>query len=431
MIVFDEILPVIIKILREQTGGSNFPGPFVVNRDLNGRVRLIFGEESQQNDKIGILAEKMAEYLEPHSFPAEKMIVFEPSLESVKENAPSFPLEGFENVTVVDRLAVEADWSDIQPLSDGAPRVVFFSIKGGVGRSTAMTATAWALAQKGQRVLVLDMDLESPGLSSYLLPEERRPKFGIADWLVEDLVDNGDSLLDDMSALSELSHNGAIYVIPAHGKEPGEYISKLGRVWMPKVRRDGTREIWARRLGRLLTALERKLKPDVVLIDSRAGIDEVSSACVTELGAKKILLFAADSEQTWIGYDTLLRYWLKTGVIVKIRDRLQIVGAMIPEVDGDKYFDGLCERAWDIFRDSLYDEISADDVDNDSFSYDKYEESAPHFPWKIRWNRSFSSLWSIHYRMSKINGEEVDAVFGSLIDGVLLTIDESRVEAHV
>lgn len=67
------------------------------------------------------------------------------------------------------------------------------SIKGGgVGRSTAVAVTAWRLAQAGKRVLVLDLDLESPGLSSALLPAERLPMYGITDWLVEDLVNNGE-----------------------------------------------------------------------------------------------------------------------------------------------------------------------------------------------------------------------------------------------
>jgi Mrp family chromosome partitioning ATPase len=58
---------------------------------------------------------------------------------------------------------------------------VFFSIKGGVGRSTALAATAWRLAQAGKRILVLDLDLESPGLSSSLLSPDRQPVYGITD----------------------------------------------------------------------------------------------------------------------------------------------------------------------------------------------------------------------------------------------------------
>nr|VFJ60607.1 MAG: hypothetical protein BECKFW1821B_GA0114236_10583 [Candidatus Kentron sp. FW] len=67
---------------------------------------------------------------------------------------------------------------------------------------------------------------------------------------------------------------------------------------MSKVSAEGIREPWSERLRRLLDALEERWRPDVVLIDSRAGIDEVASACLTDLSATMILLFAIDGDQT-------------------------------------------------------------------------------------------------------------------------------------
>jgi len=226
---------------------------------------------------------------------------------------------------------------------------------------------------------VLDLDLESPGLSSALLPEERRPFYGITDWLVEDLVNNADVVFENMVATSALSHNGEILVVPAHGANPGEYIAKLGRVWMPKLDSDGKRESWSDRLSRLLDSLETRWSPDVTLIDSRAGIDEVASACITELSASTILLFAVDGDQTWSGYRVLFQHWNKTGVVRDIRERLQIVGAMIPEVGMEEYFDGLLERAWDIFSEELYDEVPAGEISGEDsvWSYDQFEGSDP------------------------------------------------------
>src|SRR6266571_2993520 len=48
--------------------------------------------------------------------------------------------------------------------------VTFYSFKGGVGRSMALINTAGILAGRGFRVLVIDLDLEAPGLS-YLSPD--------------------------------------------------------------------------------------------------------------------------------------------------------------------------------------------------------------------------------------------------------------------
>jgi hypothetical protein len=222
-----------------------------------------------------------------------------------------------------------------------------------------------------------------------------------------------------MVGLSDISHNGSVYVVPAHGKEAGEYIAKLGRVWLPKHRADNSREPWQNRLNRLLGDLETQYKPDIVLIDSRAGIDEVSSACIAGLGAEIILLFALDSEQTWNGYDILFRHWMRNNAVLKIRDRLQIAGALVPETNQQEYIDGLCERAWDLFTNRLYDQISADDPAVELFSYDKSNTDAPHYPWCVFWNRGFATLQNIHepMRQSAIT-EQIQGIFGQLINPI-------------
>jgi cellulose biosynthesis protein BcsQ len=46
--------------------------------------------------------------------------------------------------------------------------VTFYSFKGGVGRTLALANVGVVLAQNGHRVLVVDFDLEAPGLTRYL-----------------------------------------------------------------------------------------------------------------------------------------------------------------------------------------------------------------------------------------------------------------------
>ena len=429
MSTFDEILPDLTKIFNPFQEDVTKMKPVLVNRDLNGRVRLIVDEKWEENEHqhivLDAMASKINEELGSHAYPAKQAVLFEPDIDDFLKRESCFQLEGISDVFVIDRLAVEGNWSRISDLTASVPRTVFFSIKGGVGRSTALAATAWALAEQGKKVLVLDLDLESPGLSSALLPEDRRPSYGITDWLVEDLVNNGDVVFENMVATSALSHNGEILVVPAHGANPGEYIAKLGRVWMPKIDSNGKRHLWSDRLRRLLDELEVRWQPDVTLIDSRAGIDEVASACITELSASTILLFAIDGDQTWSGYRVLFQHWRKTGVVRDIRERLQIVGAMIPEVGTEEYVDGLLERAWDIFSEELYDEVPAGEISGEDsvWSYDQFDQSAPHYPWVVKWHRSFAVLKSLHGRLNDIDPEMVRVLFGPLIAGVELSIE--------
>jgi len=437
---FDQILPAVAQVLGAHRTQLTPLAWLVINRDLIGRVRFIVPESIEadraQRESLRALYQELSVRIQPHAYGADDSLLYDADLESACAGSARRTLQGFDHVWVVDRLATEGDWTQIAPETEGAPRVVFFSIKGGVGRSTALAACAWKLAQVGKRVLVLDLDLESPGLSSSLLPEERQPLYGVTDWLVEDLVDNADGIIDDMVATSDLSREGQIYVALAHGADPGEYVLKLGRIWMPKVRDDGPRETWSARLQRLLQMLEARLQPDVVLIDSRAGIDEVASACVSDLGANLVLLFATEGSQTWTGYRILFEHWRRGGVAPQIRERLRHVAAMVPDVERIAYLEGLRERAHGVFADTLYDDIrpanpaaiSYERVDGhavwkvgevvEGWNFDEADEGAPHYPWVVHWHRSFAGLRSLQGRLAVIDDSEVTSVFGSLIDGV-------------
>ena len=48
--------------------------------------------------------------------------------------------------------------------------VTFYSFKGGTGRTMALANVAWILAANGERVLIADWDLESPGLHRFFKP---------------------------------------------------------------------------------------------------------------------------------------------------------------------------------------------------------------------------------------------------------------------
>jgi len=440
MTTFDQILPITNEVLTAHRDNMTRLEWLVVNRDLNGRVRFIAPEQVREDEArradIEAVYQALSERLAPHAYPADSGILYEASRELACQGATHYMLEDLDTVWVVDRLATEVSWAHIAPATVGVPRIVFFSIKGGVGRSTALSATAWSLAQAGKRVLVLDLDLESPGLSSALLPPDRQPMYGITDWLVEDLVGNGDVILDSMVATSNLSHDGEIYVVPAHGAEHGEYIAKLGRVWMPKLHADGRREAWSARLERLLQALETRVRPDVVLIDSRSGIGEIASACITDMGSNLILLFALEGEQTWNGYRMLFEQWLRAGVAEQIRERLQVVGAVVPELDRIEYLEGLREHSYEVFGVTLYDDIAPATPDTvgpkevdgkrtwqvgslvEGWNFDEADEGAPHHPWAVNWHRSFAGLRSLQGRLAVIDAQEVKAIFGPLLEGV-------------
>jgi hypothetical protein len=56
----------------------------------------------------------------------------------------------------------------------GGAIVTFYSYKGGVGRTMALANIAVQVARKGNRVLMVDWDLEATRLSNYFIDEEAR-----------------------------------------------------------------------------------------------------------------------------------------------------------------------------------------------------------------------------------------------------------------
>lgn len=146
------------------------------------------------------------------------------------------------------------------------------------------------------------------------------------------------------------------------------------------------REKWFTRLNRLISDVERRWGIDFTLIDSRAGLDEFASACVTELGASFIFLFVIDGEQTWNGYKILVDHWQKIGCLKDIREKLQIVGALVPEFQSKEYKGNLTEKSWNFFIDNVYDSVEPND--QDKFSFDVEDKWGSHFPIFIDWNRN-------------------------------------------
>ncbi|HEX2209438.1 MAG TPA: P-loop NTPase, partial [Longimicrobium sp.] len=67
--------------------------------------------------------------------------------------------------------------------------ITFYSYKGGTGRSMVLANTAWILASQGKSVLVIDWDLEAPGLHRYFQPFLTDPELTTSEGLIDFVVD--------------------------------------------------------------------------------------------------------------------------------------------------------------------------------------------------------------------------------------------------
>ena len=336
-------------------------------------------------------------------------------------------------VAVVDRRIVGQDWSAgwRRPLPGVPPVLAFHSIKGGVGRSSAVAVLAAYQAERGRNVLVVDLDLEAPGIGALLMAREDLPQLGVLDWLVETSLrpDAEGELIQRCVGQSQLTRGrGAVDVLPALGRSareaPWTVVPKLGRGFIDHPSLGHSHLERVRRLV-ALTCNEGIRRYDVVLVDARAGLAESSAAALFGLGAK-VLCFGVDGPATQDGYRFLFSYLASIDdapgehdpTTPDWRDRFRMVHAKAQAgADARRAF---LERMYEVFVEAVYD---ADDAGNagadrsgvaDVFSFDYDDEDAPHWAWPIAFDLALTEL-DPRTHPDQLTPEFVERAFGSFL----------------
>ena len=154
--------------------------------------------------------------------------------------------------------------------------VTFYSYKGGVGRTLSLVNVAFELAARGKRVLVVDFDLEAPGIPSYEVFPRIRQTPGIVDYVTAYL---SSGIAPDVRDYIAESAEQNLWVMPA-GKADANYGVRLSAIdWQT---------LYSKNDGYLLFEDMRSqwktvLNADYVLIDSRTGHSDIGGICTRQL----------------------------------------------------------------------------------------------------------------------------------------------------
>ncbi len=190
--------------------------------------------------------------------------------------------------------------------------VTFYSYNGGTGRTMAIANVAWILAAGGQRVLVADWDIESPGLHRFFTPfanaEELANAGGVIDlirefeWATVKETERqpgwyeryADVRTHSLPLRWNFQSGGTLHFLPA-GRQNNDYASSIqGLDW----------EMFYEYLGggQFLDALRINMKRnyDFTLIDSRTGVSDVAEICTIQLPDVLVACFTY-SEQSISG----------------------------------------------------------------------------------------------------------------------------------
>jgi MinD-like ATPase involved in chromosome partitioning or flagellar assembly len=212
----------------------------------------------------------------------------------------------------------------------------FYSFKGGVGRTLALVNVATELAKSGRRVLIVDFDLEAPGIDTFNELKPKANQLGIVDFVTRYIQTGTPPAFEEYVYEAPISNStkvsGKLWVMPS-GKRGPEYGAKLAKInWQT---------LYDKQEGFLLfedlkSQWQEYLNPDYVLIDSRTGFTEVGGICTRQLPDLVVMLFIPN-EQNLLGLLPVvaaIREQNKTPAAKEIA--IEFVASNVPTLDDEE-----------------------------------------------------------------------------------------------
>lgn len=241
--------------------------------------------------------------------------------------------------------------------------ITFYSFKGGVGRSMALANVAELFYRKGLRVVVVDWDLEAPGLESYLFDKDEdvekvRSQLGVIDIILDykrkfprlpitqDDKDNEKivAILDEhLPPITDVLYpiyapnetekrSPALWLLPAgwrSGKQFAAYAQSVQSFDWAEFYDAYHGEAFFEWMRRQFFPKRPKFLADVVLIDSRTGVTEMGGVCTRQL-ADAIALFVAPNQQNLDGIAMMARSFSNPQFIQEGRQGRELSLVFVP-----------------------------------------------------------------------------------------------------
>lgn len=182
----------------------------------------------------------------------------------------------------------------------------FYSYKGGVGRSMALANVASILSMRGLNVLIVDFDLEAPGLDAYFndVPSHKSSRTGLLN-LLQDASNKShdDSFPDwrDYITTLDIASDRRLSMLTANdgGEDSMRILSEFS--WG---------EFFADCSGgKFIESLRESWKEnfDITLIDSRTGLTDSGGICTIQLPDALVAVFSANRQSLFGIKDIIAR----------------------------------------------------------------------------------------------------------------------------
>lgn len=407
---FDEAKEAAISTVRDWVSGQAQNTRAMLIVDLFGKIRLALWADSDLDTTE--LEQSLAaccgtwwvgdELLRTGSLDKVTLTVYEDAWTSARNDQDELRLrihDRHRSRTAWFARPVDPPWS---APANGPAIVVFYSFKGGLGRSTLLASFAIQRAQRGERVCVLDFDLDSPGAGRLLSAdtEGTTASWGIVDFVLE-RPSNEAQLSDYYHRCDRVAGSGEILVFPA-GRLDEHYADKLARVDLEEPVETHESGLW-----KLLTRVQHELRPKWILLDARTGISEPAGQLLSGIAHLHVLL-GTTNEQSWQGLNRVLDRLGRDRVMVdRSQAEVLLVQAMVPAGEpGKAIIESFAGRADQEFDERYYSSSIAGTDDHDQYWTvdDKESLDAPHTPMPVRYSSELADFSDILDILEPLNG---------------------------
>lgn len=216
--------------------------------------------------------------------------------------------------------------------------VTFYSYKGGVGRTLALLNVAATLLRRGNRVLLVDFDLEAPGLDAVeglTFRGEYPSARSASEWLAAKKPERGDARRGLVDFIGDYLAEGRVpdirdyvseawFVMRPSGNDPRNELPPSARLFVLGAGDRSSEEAYKARLSAidfrhlyrerdgfllfddLRTQWAKALECDYVLIDSRTGHTDIGAICTRQL-PDHVIAVMFPNEQNLVGIEAELR----------------------------------------------------------------------------------------------------------------------------
>lgn len=293
-------------ISRETSYGSKLPEGVVRIRCFSDAVEIgLLGEEHKQNAKNALKQWFKDWYEEDESIiyltlgNATLPIEFIPGEEPLNKNISVRPF--WEEISYVeveseDKVVPSEIIKLPEPFTDKPNLVAFYSFKGGVGRTLNLAAYIFALLDRAKEInqpiklLVIDADLEAPGLTYWNRSEKQQPTACFIDFLEAyhyspiNQEETLSLLAKEIKKSPKEEGKSTLYFLPACLDDEQLLDTPILPEHLVKSP-DGTWEC-----GNAIHRLGKAVGVDYVLIDLRAGLSEISSPIIFDPRIQRFLV---------------------------------------------------------------------------------------------------------------------------------------------